>query len=222
MLRTIQIKKDNPPSANLSRYRCMKAAQQYYSSTKQISYSEGGTFLPFSLWTWSLFQINGSIIKLFVCLTAMPWRHTKRGPHTLTLSIRWKAVASLSLFLWHTHTHTHTHMNQPTNQLHEAGSFSRSWQFPSKSRNLQYFKEPEGSLLCSHKPAICPCAQPHTSSQHPTILLFNLYFKPLSFHLGLANSVPSIIPCCNGPHYPHHRNLQLLYIQPLTKLTAGE
>jgi len=51
MLRTIQIKKEIPPSANLSRYRCMKAAQQYYSNVKQIGYSEEGTFVPFSLWT---------------------------------------------------------------------------------------------------------------------------------------------------------------------------
>lgn len=147
MLRAIQIKKDNPPSANLSRYGCMKAVQQFYSNIKWISYSEEGMFLHFSHWTWSIFQLIGLIIKLCVCLPAMPLRHTD-GPHTpypqhqMEGSGQFLSFCSCSLSLSHSHVRAHTPMNQPTNHMKhdlywEANSSQSSQETCCILRNLK-------------------------------------------------------------------------------------
>jgi hypothetical protein len=133
-------------SANLSRFRCMKGAQQYYSNVKQISYSEEGMFFTFSLWTWSFSQINGSIIKLFVCMSCEDTQrvvliHLPSAPHTHTHARARTHTHARTRTRTRTHTHTHTH-NWPTNYTEqdpfwEAESSQASQETCNILRNLK-------------------------------------------------------------------------------------
>lgn len=51
---------------------------------------------------------------------------------------------------------------------------------PSSQKNSLQFIEPEGSLLCSPEPAICPYFEPDQSNLQPcTQCLFNIHYPPI-------------------------------------------